>query len=110
MSYGLKKPIKVIFNAYIVVKPLYNAGFGVVSSDKNGLWIGEGLSTNEGKKQYDGSYTFTVNVIDKDYNDYIEIQKWWGNEYITFNYLTIEFEQNFTIFNYKEYKNQLSKY
>ena len=110
MSYGLKKPIKVIFNAYIAVKPLYNAGFGVVSSDKNGGWIGEGLSANEGKKQYDGSYTFTVNVIDKDYNDYIEIQKWWGNEYIKFNYLTIEFEQNFTIFNYKEYKNQLSKY
>ena len=109
MRIGTKKAIKVIFNAFITITPLWNCGFGVVSSDKNGGWTGEGMAATEGKKQYDGSYSFTMDISKKDFNDYIQIEKWWGHEYISFNYLTVEFEKNFTFFNYKEYSKELSK-
>ena len=108
MTIGEKKPMKIIFNAYVSATPLYNAGFGVVSSDKNGNWVGQSVGANQGKKQYDGSYTFTIDVSEKDYNDYIQIEEWWGYENISLNYLTIEFEKKYTFFDYNEYKKYLT--
>ena len=105
MQIGTKKVMKVILNANITTNLLYNVGFGIASSDKNKIWIGESISGNKGKKQYDGSYTFIIDISNRDYNDYIEINKWWGGDLIRFNYLTLEFEQTYTFFNFKEYKN-----
>ena len=107
MQIGEKKAMKVIFNAEVSKNYLFSSGFGIASSDKNGGWVGESVSANTGKKQYDGSYTYTINVSDKDYNDYIEIEEWWGHDYISLNYLTVEFDKNYTFFDYKEYKNHL---
>ena len=107
MQIGEKKPIKVIFNAEVSKNYLQSSGFGIASSDKNGGWVGESVSASKGKKQYDGSYTYTINVSDKDYNDYIQIEEWWGYDYISLNYLTVEFDKNYTFFDYKEYKNHL---
>ena len=60
-----------------------------------------------GKKEYDGTYTYNIDISYKDYNDYVEIQKWWGNEYVIFNYFSLEFEQNYTFFDFNLYKNAL---
>lgn len=104
MQIGNRKVKTIYFNCIINTKLFYNAVFGVVSSDKRGNWIGESISASEAKRQYDGSYTITIDAINKDLNDYIEIQKWWLNEYIIFNYLTVEFDKNYTFFDYNEYK------
>ena len=61
----------------------------------------------EGKKNFDGSYTYTIDVSKKDYNDYVEVQKWWNAEYSTFKYLTIQFDRKYTFFDYTAYKNNL---
>ncbi len=108
MQFGSKKVMKVIFNADITTKQLYNTGFGIASKNKNGGWVGESVSGASGKRQYDGSYTFTQDVRTKDYNDHIKIERWWGNEFITLNYLTLEFDKNYTFFDYKEYKKNVS--
>lgn len=107
LEIGTKKVLRVVFNAYITISSsiLYNCGFGITSLDKNGNWIGESVSGANGKRQYDGSYTFNIDVSKQDYNNNIKIEKWWGQDYITLNFLTLEFNQYYTFFNYKEYKN-----
>ena len=103
MKFGIKRVIKVTFNACISNSLLYNVGFGIASNNKNGSLIGEAVSGTLGKKQYDGSYTFTKDVSEKVYNDFIKIEKWWGIEYISLNYLILEFDKSYTFFNFKEY-------
>ena len=102
------KITKIIFNAKITTNNLWEFGFGISSSDKYGGWAGEGVNGYVGVKEYDGTYTYVIDVKDKDYNNDIQIQKWWGNEFITINYLTVEFEGSHYTFDYKEYKNALS--
>ena len=58
----------------------------------------------EGKKNFDGSYTYTVDVSKKDFNDYVQIQKWWNKEYSTLVSLTVEFHKQYTFLNYTEFK------
>jgi hypothetical protein len=101
------KITKIIFNAKITTNNLWDFGFGISSSDKYGAWAGESVNGFMGVKQYDGTYTYVIDVRDKDYNNDIQIQKWWGNEFITINYLTVEFEGRHYAFDYKEYKKEL---
>ena len=101
---GSKKPIRIIFNVDILTNVLWSVGFGVVSTDKKGLDIKIKISGTEGKKEYDGSYTFTIDTTNIEICNSVEVQKWWGYDEAIINYLTIEFNQNYTIFNYDEYK------
>ena len=101
---GNKKVKTIYFNCKITTEYLYNVGFGIVSCDKEGGWIGESIEGIRGKRQYDGSYTFTFDAKNKDFNSYIQIQKWWGHNFIVLNYLSIEFEKSYTFFDYIKYK------
>ena len=40
----------------------------------------------------------------KDYNEYIQLQRWYGLDYIKLNYFALEFEENFISFDYYAYK------
>ena len=60
------------------------------------------------KGESKNSYTFTIDVSERDCNNYIQLQKWWGNDYITINYLTIELEESVISIDYKPYKNAIS--
>ena len=71
-----KKAIRAIFNILVSGIDYHSVGFGIVSQDKNKIWIGEGISGGEGRKQDDGTYTFYIDIKDKDYNDYIQVVKW----------------------------------
>ena len=100
---GKKKVKKVIFNVKISI-PYNYVNFGLMTNKKNGFHNTEQVDWPAGKKNFDGSYTYTVDVSKKDYNDYIEVQKWWNNECSTFVYLTIEFDKEYTFLNYTEFK------
>ena len=79
--------------------------------DKKGAYKSFRVGGEEGEKKYDGSYTYTIDVSKIELNAYVEIQKWWGGEYITFNYLTLEFDKFYTLFDLKSYNaNLLSRY
>ena len=109
ISIGHKKVNKVIFNAKISnTVNIWDVGFGVASADSTGKWFGDPLGGTEGVKQSDGTYTFTVDVSKKDFNDYVQVQRWWGNEHITINYVTVEFEGTAQKLDYKRYKAALS--
>ena len=100
---GKKKIKKIIFNVRISISNIY-VNFGFLTNNKKGFYFTEQVDGFLGKKNFDGSYTYTVDVSKKDYNDYIEVQKWWNKEYSTFNYLTIEYENEYTFLNYTEFK------
>jgi endoglucanase len=108
IKFGKKRVMTIIFNAFIKISERVNVGFGITSYDSSGKWFGKGISGILGEKIYDGSYTFTINVRNEDYNDRIEIQKWWGNENSILNYLTIEFERKYIFFDYNSYIKNLS--
>ena len=110
ISIGTKKVNKVIFNAKISSSvQIWEVGFGVASADSTGKWFGNPVGGAEGVKQSDGTYTFTVDVSSEDFNDYVQVQRWWGNEYITINSATVEFEGNGVTLDYKAYKAAVSK-
>ena len=106
LKIGKKKVKKIIFNVRLAID--YNhVNFGIFSNDKKGMPFSQTVQGPEGKKNFDGSYTYTIDVSKKDYNDYVEVQKWWNAEYSTFKYLTIQFDRKYTFFDYTAYKNNL---
>ena len=100
---GTKKVKKAIFNVKISI-PYYYVNFGLMTNKKNGFHHTFQVDWPAGKKNFDGSYTYTIDVSKKDFNDYVEAQKWWNSQYSTFVYLTIEFDKEYTFLNYTEFK------
>ena len=105
-----KNASRVMFNVLVNGIDYNSIAFGIVSTDKNGAWIGEGVSGSVGRKQDDGSYTYSIDIKGKDYNELIQIEKWWGGDFITFKHFTLMYDKEYVIFNYKEYKNAISNY
>ena len=102
---GSRKTKKAIFNVKLATKYPSEIGFGITGFNTSGEWIGIQVGGEEGKKQYDGSYTFNIDISHKGFNNYIEIQKWWGNEKIIFNKFSVEYEKSYTFFDFDSYKN-----
>ena len=105
-----KKAIKAIVNILVEGIDYHSVGFGITSEDINKDWIGQGISGGEGRKQDDGTYTFFIDIKDRDYNNYIQIEKWWGGDHITLKYFTLIYDKEYVIFNYIEYKNAIANY
>jgi hypothetical protein len=103
LKIGKKKVKKVIFNVKISTS-YYEVNFGVQTNKKNSFYHNFMINGPEGKKNFDGSYTYIIDVSKRDFNDYVEVQKWWHSENSTFVYLTIEFNKEYTFFNYTEFK------
>ena len=104
INLGNKKVLKVKFNVFIHTSVYSNIKFGITGNDKYGFWIVNEYTLGEAKKEYDGSYTFTIDLKDKDYYDFIQTEVWDGKEFITFNYFTAEFNETEISINYDAYK------
>ena len=104
---GTRKVMKVIFNVNIFAENLWDVGFGICTVNTNGVFSYIQFDGREGQKRYDGSYTFTVDISKLDYNSYVQIQRFWGKEFATFNYFTVEYDKDYTLFDYNAYKSNL---
>ena len=102
---GKRRVLRAIYNVKITNTNSWSVGFGITGFDSDGNWISITVSGGNGKKEYDGTYTYNIDISYKDYNDYVEIHKWWGNEYVIFNYFSLEFEQNYIFLDFNLYKN-----
>ena len=103
-----KKPLKAIFN--IKYDQNYFDYIYFDTYDKNGGPNIMDLKKCKKKKEYDGSYTFTMDISEEDCNNYIVLEKISAFNAITFNYLTIEFNETFIFFDYKYYKEAISNF
>ena len=109
INIGSKKPLKVILNIRLIGIFNLHACLGLASSDKNGDFFDIIIFKKNIKKEYDGTTTFIIDLSNKDCHDYIETFTYWGSEYITYNNITIEYEESFISFDYKLYKSEVIK-
>ena len=77
-----------------------------MSNSKDGKWIDISIE-GHGKKQYDGTTIYTIDISDKDCNNLIEVLIYWGGENVVLNNITVEFEEKFLYFDYKSYKSNI---
>ena len=103
---GTRKALKIILNAKILCRINIDCFIGIVTLDKEGNWI-DFLVEGNGKKQYDGTRTFTIDVSEKDCHTSIEIFAIRGYDEIIFNYMTVEFKEIFLYFDYKSFKSAI---
>ena len=105
---GSRKAIRAIFNVKLTTRYSYEVGFGIGGFDKDENWIDIEVRGDKGKKQYDGSYSYNIDISYKGFNNFIELQKWWGHDYIIFNTFSIVYEKTYTLFDFSSYKNEKS--
>jgi hypothetical protein len=110
INIGKKKAKRVVFNISVSGRDYKDIIFGIVSSNKNGDWVGGSVIGKEGRKQDDGTYTYFIDITDKDYNEQIGVEIWWGKEFTTFKYFTLIYEKEYVVLNYNEYKKAISNY
>lgn len=109
INIGIKKPIKVSFNVKIKLHSLNDVQFRVVSKDKSGNYFIIFIEGKSGKKQYDGTYTYSIDVSNRDCHENIRLLGG-GNEFINNKILIIEYEENFLSFDYEGYKMSILNY
>ena len=97
-----KYVLKVIFNAQIPNYLLYSFNLALYSYDKNSELIIIKMGRKDGIRQYDGTFSFTINVEDKDCKEMIYLNNE-SNEVII-NNLTVVFKETFLSFNYPGYQ------
>ena len=100
---GTKKVSKIIINAKIMCDFHMECEFVIITADKNGDWY-DIIIEDHGKKQYDGTSIFTVDVSNKDCNDHIETIIYYGNNEIIINNITVEYKEYYSFFDYNSYK------
>ena len=112
MTIGSKKILKIIYNIklgpYTSFKDM-KVSYALITHDKMGKSVVNFITNANIKKEYDGSYTFTLDFIKGEYNDIIRIQQM-NSENLIFTYLAIELEEFYTTLDYNSYKDALSNF
>ena len=105
-NFGKKKIVKIIINAKISGQIGKDFEFGISSVKKNKDWFDLPIKKENGKKQYNGYTIFTIDTSYEDFNNFLYISVWWGEDdnYITINNITFEFQEEYLYFDYKSYK------
>ena len=104
ISLNNRSPLKIILNASYKGILFEDYDFSVSSIDKDNNIFDIQLGKENAQKQYDGTTLFNIDVSRFDCYNYIEVNIFFGEEYITLNNLTVEFEENFISLDYKSYK------
>jgi len=107
-----KKLLKVIINAKIYENGIIGIDFDIIitSYDIDG-WnnILIFVKKEDGKKEYDGTISYIVDVSNENLNKEVYIMSWGDDKYLSINNVTLEFKGNFPYFDYISYKNSILK-
>jgi len=110
LKIGSRKALKIIINVRLTGTLFIDTSFDVFSYDSIGRNFQINFEKSNGKKQYDGTHIFTIDVSQIKCYEYILVTKSKGGKYIMLNSLTVEFEESFYSIDYKSYKSAISNY
>ena len=110
MKIGSRKALKIFLNVKLTGTLFIDLNFIVFSFDSIGNYFEINFKKTDGKKHYDGTYVFTIDVSKIKFYEYIQVTKQYGEQFITLNNLTVEFEESFQSIDYKSYKTAISNY
>jgi len=104
---GFKKVITIILNVYIKDNAISenDYSFSLLTCQKNQNWYE--IECIDGRRQYDGSLTYTIDATKMECYNYVEAFTWWGYNYVVFNYLTLIYDDNYYFLDYKSYKSAI---
>jgi endoglucanase len=105
-----KKLLKVTINAKIYENKIIGIDFDIIIIsytlyDSINIFINK----KDGKKEYDGTITYIVDVNNYNLSDEIYIMSWGDDQYVFINNVTFEFKESFPYFDYNSYKNSIIK-
>ena len=109
IDFNGRKPIKVLLNIRLRGYLNIDVSAFLSCTDTKGDWINLSLEKKYGKKQYDGTTLFNIDISSLDCLDYIEFIIFFGKDFITINNFTVEFEESFMSIDYKSYKSAVLK-
>jgi len=97
INIGLRKVKTIILNLNIVdiYISIEEISVSIIINKKNQDWV-EIECNKGGKRQYDGSLTYTIDVTNMECYYYIEAISWFGTEFVKLNYLTVIYEDKYS--------------
>jgi hypothetical protein len=107
---GDRKPLKILLNVRLTGTLFIDLDFIIYTYDTIGRIFQIDFEKSNGKKQYDGTYLFTIDISKIKCYEYIRVERNYGRQFITLNNLTIEFEESFQSLDYKSYKTAIKDY
>jgi hypothetical protein len=105
-----KKVLKIIINARLNGILFVDFDLEVYTYNKNGDLNKIYFGKENSKKQYDGTYIFTIDTSKIECYHSVEVIVTRGPKYITLNNFTLEYEESFLSIDYKSFKNAISSY
>ena len=95
LKIGLRKPLKITINIRLTGTLFIDVNFKIFTYDVIGRSFKIKFEKSDGKKQYDRTYVFSIDLSKIKYYNYLQVTKARGGKHITLIYLTVEFEENF---------------
>ena len=80
----------------------YNYYFEIYCADINGWESYLDFDERNGKKHYDGTITYTLDISNKDCHEFFEIDYYYGD--VDFKNITIEYQEKFISFYFNGFK------
>ena len=102
--------MKIIINIRCIGTLFIDFEFIIFTFDTFGKTLQIKFGKSNGKKQYDGTYIFTIDISNIKCHEYIQVAKSFGLQNITLISLTVEFEESFQSIDEKSYKAAISNY
>jgi endoglucanase len=100
--FGTKKPLKMIINTCCGGNLYYDYYFEIYCFDRDRWRHNIFFDESNGRRYYDGTFAFTIDLRKEECYEYFEIYSNFGKIY--FKNITIEYQENFTSFYYNDYK------
>ena len=105
-----KKVLKIIINARITGVLFVDFDLEIQTYEKNYGLKKINFGKENLKKQYDGTFIFTIDTSKIECYSSVEVVVPRGNQYINLNNFTLEYEESFLSIDYKSFKKVISKY
>ena len=101
-----KKLLKITINTKVY--GILGVDFDIIiSSYYNNSWNDKLINKKDGKKQYDGTTSFKIDVSKEDFNNEVYVIVMGDDNSIIINNVTFEFKEYFPCFDYGSYKDSI---